>query len=341
MEQGSLNNLNKLSLNKNVFKQRGGVFGIILLAGLFLLVAFNLQAILAWANNLFKLVVVVVSTAIIIFIVADKKTRQAVSAFYTILITKVLSWIIKVDPISILKDTIRKMYRKIADLEDAMGKLNGIRLGFKEKIKEKKKAVQTQIDKVKAAESLGKTDLAKVEARQIDRLAELVKDYMGYYENTEKWYNSMSKLAEVAKLTVMDAENEVTATEEKYNAIKTANSAFKSAMSVLNGNPDELAMYNQAFTYVNDDMLAKIGEMDRIINSSGGMIDKIDLDKEVFGIKGIDLIKKYDELGIDALFTRFEETPGKQISSLVSGKPGPYADNDANVIQKSKSKYFG
>jgi hypothetical protein len=70
------------------------------------------------------------------------------------------------------------------------------------------------------------------------------------------------------------------------------------------------------------------------------MIDKIDIDKEVFGIKGNELIKKYDELGIDALFTRFEETPGKQISNLVSGKPGVFSDNDTNVIQKSKSKYF-
>ena len=52
----------------------------------------------------------------------------------------------------------------------------------------------------------------------------------------------MSKIAEMAALTVKDAENEVEAQKERYAIVKESHSAFKSAMSVINGDPDELAM---------------------------------------------------------------------------------------------------
>ena len=53
-------------------------------------------------------------------------------------------------------------------------------------------------------------------------------------------------------------------------------------MSVINGNPDDLALFNEAWSYTQEDMMNKLGEMDRVINTAGGLMDKIDVDKEVF-----------------------------------------------------------
>jgi hypothetical protein len=332
MEQSSLNNMSKLSLNKDVFKQKGGTLGLVILAGLFCLVAFNLPAILAWVNTLLKLIVSLVGLAAFLYVAFDPKVRLAVSTFYMIAIRKLLGWIVKMDPISILEDTIKKMFKSISRLEDSMGKLNGVRLKLKDKIEEKKEDLRDCLERKKVAIRQGKNDLQIVEDRQSVRLQKLVEDYMELHDSSEKWYNVMSKIADMAKLTVQDAENEVEAQKERYSMVKLSHSAFKSAMSVINGNPDELALYNQAWAYTQEDIMAKLGEMDRVINTAGGLMDKIDVEKEVYKIKGDDLLKKYDELGLDALFDKFE--PSKiafPIEGMMTGE---------KTLKETKAKYF-
>jgi hypothetical protein len=332
MEQNSLNNMSKLSLNKDVFKQKGGTLGLVILAGLVVLVAFNLPAIITWVNNLAKLILSLVGLAALLWVVFDPKVRLIVSTWYMLIIKKILSILVKMDPISILEDTIKKMYRSISRLEDSMGKLNGVRLKLIDKIDEKKEQLRDCLERKKIAVKQGKNDLQIIEDRQSVRLQKLVQDYIELHDASEKWYSTMSKIASMAKLTVQDAENEVENQKERYSMVKLSHSAFKSAMSVINGNPDDLALYNQAWQFTQEDIMAKLGEMDRVINTAGGLMDKIDVEKEVYKIKGDDLLKKYDELGLDALF--FEP-----VSTKVPFPVTNMGDGE-NVITKSKAKYF-
>ena len=198
-----------------------------------------------------------------------------------------------------------------------MGKLNGTKMKLKRKIEEKKDQMEKSLNSAKAARKMGKNDLATVEERQAVRLQGTVNTAIDLYNSAEKWYNTLSKLAEMAKLTVMDTENEVNAKKEEYQMVKEAHKSFKSAMSVLSGDPDELALFNQALEVMQNDVMNKLGEMDRVINTSGGFIDKLDVENEMYAIKGGDLIKQYEQCGIDALFKKFETLPsGKALQKL-------------------------
>lgn len=132
----------KLSLNKDVFKQKGGTLGMIILAGVIALIAFNLPAILAWVNSLLKLGVSLLALAALLYVVFDPKARLIFSTAYMLLIKKIMAAFVKMDPISILEASIAKMHRSIDKLEDAMSKLNGVRLKLADKIDEKKKELQ-------------------------------------------------------------------------------------------------------------------------------------------------------------------------------------------------------
>ena len=334
--ESSLNNMSNLSLNKDVFKQKGGTLGLVILAGLFCLVAFNLPAILAWANNLLKVLVTLGTTAIIIYVVLDPKVRLIVSTWYMLMIKKLLGVLVKMDPISILEATIVKMKHTIANLEKSMAKLNGQRVSLKDKIEEKKIEFDKEVKSAKAAQKLGKTGAAEVNMRQAERLEKFIKDLMNISDSTEKWYSSLSKIAEMADLTVKDAENEVAMQKDKYKIVKQSHSAFKSAMSVINGNPDDLALFNQAWQFTQEEMMDKLGEMDRVINSAGGLMDKIDVEKEVFKINGDDLLKKYDELGMDGIFAKFDT------AASVSKKAFPVegVSVSSTPFQAAKTKYF-
>jgi len=332
MEQGALNNMSKLSLNKDVFKQKGGTLGLVILAGLVVLLAFNLPAILAWVQTLFRLIVTLVGLAIFLYVLFDPKVRLIVSTFYMLMIKKILGAIVKMDPISILEETIRKMFRTINKLEQSMSKLNGVRLKLQDKVKDKKAELEDCLVRKNAAIKMGKKDIMMLEDRQSVRLQGLVQDYMELSASSEKWYKTMSKIAEMAKITVQDAENEVEAQKEKYEMVKLSHSAFKSAMSVINGNPDELALYNEAWSFTQKDIMNKLGEMDRVINTAGGIMDKIDVEKEVYKIKGDDLLKKYNELGLDALFNKPSISKSHfPTAGMTSGEA---------TTSTSRSKYF-
>jgi len=308
--ENSMVNITKMG-NKlgDPFKQRGGTFGLAVIAVAAVLILFNIQALVALAENVLWLITYGFTIAGILYVAFDKRFRLALSAWYVIQVQKLLGVFIKMDPVSILKDGIRTMYRKIGEMEASMGKLNGVRLALKDKIKQKKRDFEECMRRVKVAEDNGKKDLALIEKRQATRLYDLTISYQEMSDSAEKWYSTMSKIAEMAKLYAQDSENEVNAQEERYKMIKLSHSAFKSAMSVIKGNPDELAMYNQAFQYVNDDIMSRVGEMDRVVNTAGGLLDQIDVEKEVFGIKGDDIIKKYNEIGIEGMFSGLKNPP--------------------------------
>lgn len=331
MEQSSLNNMSKLSLNKDVFKQKGGTLGLVLIAGVFILIAFNLPAILQWVNNLARLIVTLAALAAFLYVIFDPKVRLIVSTGYMLIIKKILGAFVKMDPISILEATINKMHKTIAKLEDSMGKLNGTRLKLADKVNDKKEDLDQCFKRQKAAIKLGKTNDAEIEGRQCKRLEKLIEDYINLRDSSEKWYTTLSKIAEMAALTVKDAENEVEAQKERYDIVKESHSAFKSAMSVINGDPDELAMFNQAWQFTQEDMMAKLGEMDRVINTAGGLMDKIDVEKEVYKVSGNELLQKYDELGIDGLFAKFEAKPAFPVVGMAPGD---------DAFKNAKAKYF-
>jgi hypothetical protein len=325
---------------KGVFDQKGGTLGMVILAiGVVALLVFFqpiLAIVQAALTNLLGIIALVLVIAAILYVVFDKNARLLLGTMYMMAIRYLMGLIVKMNPIAILEDTIKQMYKRIANVEDKMGKLNGVRLKFKDKIKEKKKQLQVCLDRKAAAEAHGKPELAQIEARQAVRLVDITNEYIELQQSSENWYKTLSKIAELAKLTAQDAENEVSIQKEKYQMVKDSHSAFKSAMSILKGNPDELALYNQAFEVVAQDIMNKVGEMDRVINTTGGMIDKMEIDKEMYSIKGNDISKKYEELGIDALFAKMTELPSTQINKLKTEGFQPRTP----VQKKSASKYF-
>lgn len=335
------NSLSKLETKaKGIFDQKGGTLGMVLLAIGVIFFLIKLPAIVSFVDSLFHLIITCVATAGILYVLFDKKFRKIVGTLYMMGIRYLMGCIIKMNPIAILEDTIIKMYKTIQNGEQQMGKLNGNRMKLKEKINSRKKELEDCLNKKTIAEKQQKKEVMILEDRQSVRLVNLIKEYMSLYESTEEWYKNLSRLVEFAKLNAQDAENEVAIQKERYEIIRASHNAFRSAMSIIKGDPDELALYNQAFQYVNDDIMEKVGEMDRVINSTGGMMDKMDIEKEVFAIKGDEISKKYQELGIDALFTKFEALPSKQIKSTITVEDAVIIPASTNSVSTQKSKYF-
>ncbi len=337
MENNALNEgMSKLNnIQKDIFKQRGGTVALAILVIVAIVLAFNAAAILAWATSIFKIATIFLGLGFIFWVLTDKNVRLMVSAWYVIQVQKVLGILVRIDPVSICREKIKQMQKKITKIETVMGTLNGKIKGLAVKIEEKKRLCSDSLAEQKAAEKRKNVDAYNLAGRQAVRMKDLAQDYIELHASTEKWYKVLSKMAEKAQFTIDDATNELDAKEEKYNIVKLSHSTFKSAMSVIKGDPDELAMYNQAFNFINEDIMDKIGEMDRVLNQ-GGMLDKIDIENDVMALKGSDLMKKYDELGIDALFEKMDAKPASKSMDIFSNPQS----NTPNQQSGEQQKYF-
>lgn len=326
---------------KSLFDQKGGTIGMVVLAlGIIAVIIFIgpiLALLQAALQHLLGIIVLVLVISGILYLIFDKNARRIVGTLYMMAIQKVMGLVVKMNPIVIMEDGIRKLWKRIEFIEEKMGLLNSVRLDIKDKIKIKKREVQDELDRREVARKQGKAEAFNVADRQVVRLTSLTQEYIDFDTSCENWYKTLSRLAELAKYTAEDATNEVEVQKERYKMVKTSHSAFKSVMSIISGNPDDRAMFNQAFGFVNQDIMEKIGEMDRVINTTGGLLDKMSVDNEILSIKGEDISKKYKELGIDALFTKLEVLPSQQMSNMLQvenmSKPTP-------VTEKTKAKYF-
>jgi hypothetical protein len=288
-------------------------------------------------THIIGLIGVTLAAAGLLYVIFDKNARMILSTLYLMVVQKIMGWVVELNPIVILEDGIKKIYTKIANIDLNMNKMNTVRLKAAQKIKEKKKMIENELAEAQAAQDNGMAEMVLVHQRQAKRLVDLTQDYLEMQQTADSWYKTFTILSKKANATALDAENEVSMLKEKYEMVKDTHSAFKSIMSILKGDPDELTMYNKAFDFVNNDIMDKVGEMDRVLNSTGSLLDQVNLENDVMSIKGKDMQKKFNELGIDALFTKLDALPSHGLNELMK------VDNIASetpVLEKSSKKYF-
>jgi len=83
--------------------------------------------------------------------------------------------------------------------------------------------------------------------------------------------------------------------EQERKAIRASHSAMKSAMSVISGDPDKRAMFDQAMEATADDVANKVGEMERMMEMSASFMDSVDLQNGVFEEEGLKMLEKFEK----------------------------------------------
>jgi len=114
-------------------------------------------------------------------------------------------------------------------------------------------------------------------------------------------YRVLVKMFENSEILAEDIKDQVMVKEQEYNAIKASNSAMKSAMSVISGDPDKRAMFDAAMEAIADDVSNKVGEMERFMEVSSGFMDSIDLQNGVFEEEGLKMLEKWEKEGASLL----------------------------------------
>lgn len=291
--------------SKSFWKRPEGVTGVIFLAGLIIgggyLLAVAMPAILALMQNTLYLAGMLVVLGAIIYMVLDPKMRALVGYMYKSVMRWITGLFVQIDPIGILKsyvedlkDNLRKMNKQISMLRGQMHKLNEI-------IHKNKKEIHSNLELASKAKASNKQAVMILKSRKAGRLRESNMKLDDLYKKMEILYRVLTKMYENSQILMEDIKDQVEVKEQERKAIHASHNAMNSAMSIISGDPDRRAMFDQAMEAITDDVANKVGEMEQFMEMSSNFMQSVDLQNGIFEEEGLKMLEKWENEGVSLI----------------------------------------
>jgi hypothetical protein len=309
---------------KTFWQRPEGKTGLIFMIGLIvgggILFAGMVPALVALVQSTLGLAVTLLVLGAIIFMVLDPKMRNLVWYMYKSVMRWITGLFVQIDPIGILKsyveelrDNLRKMNRQISMLRGQMHKLQ-------ELILNNRKEIQSNLQLASKAKEADKQAMMILKSRKAGRLRESNIKYEDLYRKMEVLYRVLTKMYENSQILMEDIKDQVDVKEQERKAIHASHSAMRSAMSVIAGDKDKRAMFDQALEAIADDVSQKVGEMERFMEVSENFMQSVDLQNGIFEEEGLKMLEQWEKEGASLLLGADKETLLQE------------AHDDANVL---------
>jgi hypothetical protein len=98
-----------------------------------------------------------------------------------------------------------------------------------------------------------------------------------------------------SEILLEDTRDQIKVKEEERKAIRASHSAMQSAMNVIQGDSDKRVMFDEAIEVIAEDVAHKVGEMERFMELSSGLMDSIDLQQGVFEDQGLKMLEEWEK----------------------------------------------
>lgn len=290
---------------KTFWSRPEGVTGALFLAAVLFGAGFvtytSLAAIAAFVSTTLGAFISLMVLGTIVFMALDSKTRTLVSYMYKSLMRWITGLFIKIDPISILKSYVEDLKSNLTRMNRQIAQLRGQMHKLQEIILNNKKEIDSNLSMASQAAQDNKQAHVLLKSRKAGRLQESNFKLEDLYKKMEVLYRVLAKMYENSEILVEDVTDQVTVKEQERKAILATNSAMKSAMSVIKGDPDKKAMFDAALESIADDVSQKVGEMERFMEVSNSFMQSIDLQNGVFEEEGLKMLEKWENESISLL----------------------------------------
>ena len=323
---------------KSFWEKPEGKFGAVVLAGLLgggaILLYKMLPALITLCTNTLYLMGLLAVIGIIGYVVLDPRNRALAFYMYRGAMRKIAGAFIQLDPIAILKTYIETLRTSLGKMDAQIRKLKGTMGGVKRMMDENAAAARESMAIAAQAKEKGKQSILILKSRKAGRLQESNMSLQKLYTKMEVLYRVLSKMYENCGILLEDTEDQVKLKEAEWKAIQQGYSAMKSAMSVINGDKDKRAIYEDALSFIADDLGNKIGEMERFMEMSQSFTDGIDLQNGVFEEKGLEMLEEWEKnadswiLGEDKQNLIQKANNEKEVLDLNSPVPQRIANNN-------------
>lgn len=273
----------------------GALFLTAILAALGYVIFTSAGAILAFITTTIGIVISLLVLGAIIYMAVDPKMRTLVSYMYKSVMRKITGFFVTIDPIGILKnyiddlkDNLKKMSKQIGGLKGQMRKLKTI-------VGDNNKEIEQHMLIARKAKEQGNQKHMLLSSRKAARLKESNAKYTALHKRMSILYKVLTKMYSNSEILLEDTEDQVKVKEQERKAIRASHGAMRSAMSIIKGDSDKRAMFDQAMEVIADDVANKVGEMEQFMEMSADFMNSVDLQNGVFEEQGLKMLEEYEK----------------------------------------------
>lgn len=273
----------------------GALFLIAILGGLaYILFKFSAQILLMLQNTL-GIIALLAILGIIIYMVLDPKWRTLVSYMYKSIMRWITGIFVTIDPIGILKNYISDLEENLRKMGGQLDNLKGQMRKLISMVEDNNKEINTNLIIARKAKEQDNENAMLLASRKAARLQEANEKYSALHSKMSILYRILSKMYSNSEILIEDTKDQVKVKEQERKAIRASHSAMRSAMSIIRGDADKRALFDQAMEHIADDVANKVGEMERFMEISSDFMSSIDLQNGVFEEQGLKMLEEYEK----------------------------------------------
>jgi len=273
----------------------GALFLAALVGGLGYLVFTNLAALTGFVTGTIGLVASILVLGAIIYMVLDPKMRTLVGYMYKSVMRWITGIFVTIDPVGILKNYIDDLKDNLKKMSSQIGSLKGQMRKLKNIVSDNNSEIEKNMAIARKAKQMGDQKSMMLSSRKAARLKESNGKYSALHKKMSVLYKVLSKMYTNSEILLEDTVDQVKVKEQERKAIRASHSAMSSAMSIIKGDSDKRAMFDQAMEVIADDVSNKVGEMERFMEMSSDFMNSVDLQNGVFEEQGLKMLEEYEK----------------------------------------------
>jgi phage shock protein A len=326
---------------KSFWEKPEGKTGMLALAAIIGGGIIGFSKILPWlialASNTLTLIFLLGAIGAILFLITNPQVRATASIAFQLIMKKLTSAVIMTDPLGILRLKVREMKDNLEKFVESLSKLKEIKNKLERKIKENASNIETNMKQAAYAQKQGAQADIYLKTRQAGRLQKSNMTLKELFTKVETMHRVLTKIYKNSDILIQDTENEIENTATEWETVKTANSAMKSAMNLINGNKDKRAIYEEAFEVLSDDISAKSGELEQMLEMSESFMSNVDLQNGVLQEDGLKMLESWEKKA-DGWLTS-SGTKNDAVSKATGVPMKQFTPETEEVIENTNSQF--
>jgi len=284
---------------KSFWEKPEGKTGMLVLAAIIGGGLIGFTKILPWlitvASNTLHLMFLLGAIGVILFLITNPQVRTLVKVAFQLAMKKITGLIVQVDPIAILGLKVKEMEENLEKVGESLTKLKQTKASLEREINQNAGTIENSMKLAAQAQKTGAADQIYLKTRQAGRLNKSNLTLKQLFTKIETMHRILTKIHNNSAVVIADTKDEIHVSAKEWESVKAATSAMKSAMNLLNGNPDTRAIYEAAYETLADDIANKSGELEQMLEMSESFMSNIDLQNGVFQEDGLKMLDAWEK----------------------------------------------
>lgn len=273
----------------------GGIIGTFVLFKALPFILIALETAIGILGAVLTLIPLALLLVLLLKIISDKKLHKL--AWYAY---KSACWwftdaaIRALDPIVVAKQYVAKLKARRKEIEGYLAVLAAEFRKLESKITKIKAEYDTAMEEGQKAHAGGKKLEFAMQARRAGRREETTITYEDLKRTAESMLRMLRRYYEVTGFIIEDTEDDVKVKEDRRNTIRAAHGAMTRIRSILQGDPDDLEIFERALYIVNEENEQKYAEILVFADMSKDFIENLDVENGIYEATALERFKEFE-----------------------------------------------